>query len=104
MKDIFAEQFLALINPVWDLSPVHTMADSDLADFDQIQYLKISLSNNMYSNTSLTVLSIIMLRWVEASKNNLSVSNTPINKKKFYFLECLENLFYFVDQNKNASR
>ena len=80
------------------------MADSDLADFDQIQYLKISLNNNMYSNTSLTVLSIIMPRWVEASKNNLSVSNTPINKKKFYFLECLENLFYFVDQNKNASR
>ena len=30
MKDIFAEQFFVLINPVWDLSPAHTM--TDLAD------------------------------------------------------------------------
>ena len=27
MKDIFVEQFYALINPAYDLSPVHTMAD-----------------------------------------------------------------------------
>ena len=27
MKDIFVEQFFALINPAYDSSPVHTMAD-----------------------------------------------------------------------------
>ena len=106
MKDIFVEQFFVLINPVWDLSPVHTMTDSDLAEFDSIcqHYLKISL--NMYTHTSLTVSSIIMPRWVGASKNNFNISNTPINKKnkKFYFMECLQNLFHFVDQNKNAAR
>ena len=46
MKDIFAVQFF-LINPVWDLSPVHTM--TDLADFGQINYLNISLNNSMYT-------------------------------------------------------
>ena len=45
MKDISAEQFFVLINLVWDLSPVHTM--TDLEDFGQIHYLKISLNNNM---------------------------------------------------------
>ena len=55
MKDIFVEQFFVLINPVWDLSPLHAMTDSDLADFGQIFYLKISLNNNMYTHTSLTV-------------------------------------------------
>ena len=68
MKDILVEQFFVSINPVWDLSPVHTMVDSDLADFDQIQYLKISLNNNMYTNTSLTVSSSITPRWVGVSK------------------------------------
>ena len=34
IKDIFAEQFFVLINPVWDLSPIHTM--TDLEDFGQI--------------------------------------------------------------------
>ena len=72
MKDIFVEQFFVLINPVWYLSPVHTMTDSDLADFGQILYLKISLNNNMYTHTSLTVSSIIMPYWVGASKNNLA--------------------------------
>ena len=80
MKDIFVEQFFVLINPVWDLSPAHTMVDTDLADFDQIHYLKISL-NNMYTHNSLTISSIIMPRWVGASKNNFSISDTPINKK-----------------------
>ena len=68
MKDILVEQFFVSINPVWDLSPVQTMVDSDLADFDQIQYLKISLNNNMYTNTSLTVSSSITPRWVGVSK------------------------------------
>ena len=27
MKDIFVEQFFALINPAYDLSPVHIMPD-----------------------------------------------------------------------------
>ena len=72
MKDIFVEQFFVLINPVWDLSPVHTMTDSDLADFGQILYLKISLNNNMYTHTSLTISSIIMPCCVGASKNNLA--------------------------------
>ena len=27
MKDIFVEQFFALINPAYDSSPVHTMPD-----------------------------------------------------------------------------
>ena len=56
MKDIIVEQSFVLINPAYDLSPVHTM--TDLADFDQINYLKISLNNNMYTQTSLTVSSI----------------------------------------------
>ena len=81
MKDIFVDKFFVLINPVWDLSPVHTMDDSGLADFGQIHYVKVSLSNNMYTNTSLTVTSIIMPRWVGTSKNNFSISNTLINKK-----------------------
>ena len=57
------------------------MVDTDLADFDQIHYLKISL-NNMYTHNSLTISSIIMPRWAGASKNNFSISDTPINKKK----------------------
>ena len=55
MKDIFLEQFFVLINPVWDSSPVRNMTD-----FGQIHYQKISLNNNMYTQTSLTVSSIIM--------------------------------------------
>ena len=46
MKDIFVEQFFVLINPVWDSSPVHTMTE-----FGQSHYLKISLNNNMYTDT-----------------------------------------------------
>ena len=49
MKDIFVEQFFVLINPVWDLSPVDTITDSDLADFGQILHLEISLNNNMHT-------------------------------------------------------
>ena len=67
MKDIFVKQFFVLINPVWNSSPVHTMTD-----FGQIHYLKISLNNNMYTHTSLTVSSIIMFSWVGASKNILA--------------------------------
>ena len=61
MKVIFVEQFFVLINPVWDLSPVN---------------------NNIYIHTSLTVSSIIMPGWVEASKNNLA-SVTLQSTKKF---------------------
>ena len=84
MKNNFVQQFFLLINPVWNLSPIHTMADSDLADFCQIHYITkfFFLNNNMYTHTSLTVSSIIMPLWVGASKNNLRISNTPINKKK----------------------
>ena len=49
------EQFFVLIYPVWNLSPVHAMTDSDFADFGQIFYLKISLNNNMYTHTSLII-------------------------------------------------
>ena len=63
MKDIFVLQFFVLIK---DLSPVHTM--TDLADFGQTDYLKISFNNNMYTHTSLTVSSIIMSGWVADSK------------------------------------
>ena len=45
MKDIFVEQFFVLINPVWNLSPVHTMAESDLADFCQIHYIPKNFSH-----------------------------------------------------------
>ena len=55
MKDVFVEQFFVLINTVWDLPPIHTMTVSDLTDFGQILYLKISLTNNMYTHTNLTV-------------------------------------------------
>ena len=41
MKDTFVEQFFVLVNPIWDSSPVHTMAE-----FGQIHYLKISLPFN----------------------------------------------------------
>ena len=86
MKDIFVEQFFVLINPVWDLSPVHTM--TDLEDFGQIHYLKISLRNNMYTHTSLTVSSIIMPSWIGSSKNNLAsvILQSTKKIKKFYFL------------------
>ena len=86
MKDTFAEQFFVLINPVWDLSPVHTM--TDLEDFGQIHYLKISLKNNMYTHTSLTVSSIIMPSWIGSSKNNLAsvILKSTKKIKKFYFL------------------
>ena len=67
MKDIFLEQFFLLINPVWDSSLVYTMTD-----FGQIHYLKISLNNNMYPHTSLTVPSIIMPSCAGASKNKLA--------------------------------
>ena len=43
---------------------------TDLADFDQIDFLKIFLNSNVCTHTSLTVLSIIMTSWVGASKNN----------------------------------
>ena len=80
MKDIFAEQFFVLINPVWDSLPVH-----NTTDFRQIHYLKISLNNNMYTHTSLTVSSIIIPGWVGASKNNLAsvILQSPKNFKKF---------------------
>ena len=55
MKDIFVQQSFVLINPVWDSSLVYNMTD-----FGQIHYLKISLNNNMYKHTSLTVSSNIM--------------------------------------------
>ena len=95
MKDTFVEQFFVLINPVWDSSSAHTMTDSDLADFGQLIYLNISLNNNMYTHASLTVSSITMPSWVGASKNNLALvySNQQKKLNKFYFLECLENLF-----------
>ena len=46
--DIFDEKFFVLINPLVDLSPVHIM--TDLTDFRQIDYLKISVNNNMYTH------------------------------------------------------
>ena len=67
MKNVFAEQFFVLINSVWDSSPVNNMTD-----FEQIHFLKVSLNNNMYTRTSLTLSSIIMPGWVGASKNNLA--------------------------------
>ena len=76
MKDIFVEQFFVLINPVWDSSPVHTMTD-----FGQIHYLKISLNNNMYTHTSLTVSSTIMPHWVGALKHNLASAILQSTKK-----------------------
>ena len=92
LKDIVVEQFFVLINPVSDLSPVHTM--TGLADFGQIYYLKISLNDNMYTHISLTVSSIIMPGWVGASKNNLAsvILQSTKKNKKLYFLECSENL------------
>ena len=80
LKDIFVEQFFVLINPVSYLSPVHTM--TGLADFGQIYYLKISLNDNMYTHTSLTVSSIIMAGWVGASKNNLASLILQSTQKK----------------------
>ena len=62
MKDILVEQLFVLINPVWDLSPDHTMTDSGLPNFGQILYQKLSLNNNMYTHTSMTLSSIIMSR------------------------------------------
>ena len=44
---------------------------TELADFGQIDYLKIYL-NKMCTHTSLTVSSIIMPSWVGVSKNNLA--------------------------------
>ena len=46
--DIFDEKFFVLIIPLVDLSPVHIM--TDLTDFRQIDYLKISVNNNMYTH------------------------------------------------------
>ena len=80
MKDIFVEQFFVLTNPVWHSSPVHNMTD-----FGQIHYLKISLNNNMYTHTSLTVSSIIMPGWVGASKNNLASVILQSTKKFWKF-------------------
>ena len=34
MKDIFVEELFVLINPAWDLSPVHVVID--LEDLDKI--------------------------------------------------------------------
>ena len=48
MKDIFVEQFFALINPAYQSSPVHTMPD--LIDLGQIYQLKIYLNNNMHTH------------------------------------------------------
>ena len=76
MKDIFVEQFFVLTNPVWHSSPVHNMTD-----FGQIHYLKISLNNNMYTHTSLTVSSIIMPGWVGALKHNLASAILQSTKK-----------------------
>ena len=76
MKDIFVEQFFVLTNPVWDSSPVHNMTD-----FGQIHYLKISLNNNMYTHTSLTVSSSIMPGWVGALKHNLASAILQSTKK-----------------------
>ena len=97
MKDIFVEQFFVLINPVSGSSPAYTMTD-----FGQIHYLKISLKNNMYTHTSLTVSSIIMLGWVGASKINLAsvIFQSTIKIKKFELLECLENLFTLLIKMK----
>ena len=53
---------------------------TDLADFDQIDFLKFFL-NNVCTHTSLTVLSIIMSGWVGASKNNLASLITQSTKK-----------------------
>ena len=76
MKDIYVEQFFVLINPVWDSSPVHNMTA-----FGQIHYLKISLNNNIYTHTILTVSSIIMPGWVGASKNSLATVIPQSTKK-----------------------
>ena len=76
MKDIFVEQFFVLINPVWDLSP-----DYNMTDFGQIHYLKVSLNNNMYTNTRLAVSSFIKPGWVGASKNNLALVILQSTKK-----------------------
>ena len=76
MKDIFVEQFFVLINPVWELSPAYNMTD-----FGQIHYIKISLNNNMYTNTRLTVSSFIKPGWVGASKNNLALVILQSTKK-----------------------
>ena len=46
IKVIFVEQFFVLINPVRETSPAHTMTE-----FGQVNYLKISLNNNMYAET-----------------------------------------------------
>ena len=87
MKNNFVEQFFVLINPVWNLSPIHTMADSNLADFCQIHYIPniFFLNNNMYTHTSLTVSSIIMPGWVGASKNNLASVILQSTKKFWKF-------------------
>ena len=79
MKDIFVEQFLILINLVWVSSPVHNKTD-----LGQIHYRKISLSNNIYTHTSLTVSLIIMssCSWVGFSKNNLASVILQSKKKK----------------------
>ena len=53
---------------------------TDLADFDQIDFLNFFL-NNVCTHTSLTVLSIIMSGWVGASKNNLASLITQSTKK-----------------------
>ena len=81
MKDIFVEQFFVLINPVWDLSPVRTMTDGDLAHFGQILSLKIYLNNNStHTLVSSMTVSSIMPWWVGASKNNLALQGV-IQKK-----------------------
>ena len=74
---LFVEEFLFLIDPVWDSSPALTMTD-----FGQTHYLKISLNNNMYTHTSLlSVSSIIMPGWAGASKNNLASEILQSTKK-----------------------
>ena len=104
MKNILVEQFFLLINPVWDLLPVYTMAD--LVDFGSIHYLEISLNNDVYTHTSLTVSSIIMAGWVGASKNNLAsvILQSTTKISKVLTSGMLGESFHFVDQNKNAAR
>ena len=103
MKNILVEQFFCLINPVWDLLPVYTMAD--LVDFGRIHYLEISINHDVYTHTSLTVSSIIMSGWVGASKNNLaSLVLQSTQKKNNWTSSMLGEYFHFIDKNKSAAR
>ena len=78
---------------------------ADLVKFGQIDYLKISVNNNMNTHTSLTVSSIIMPSWVGASKSKqASVIFQSTKKKKILTSGMLGESFHYVVQNKNTAR